>query len=132
MTIKSLIAAATLALGLAAALPATDARADIDIDIGFGAMGGGYNNGYRPGWDYSDYRPYQPRPYLYDYEDAWPEDEYVTCRQGRQIVRNYGFRSIKTENCRPPHYEYIGRRNGREFRIRMNTRGEINRITRIN
>lgn len=131
MNLKPLIAAAALALGLAIALPAADARADVDVDIdfGIGVIGGGY--GYRPGWDYGGYRPYRPQPYLYDYEDAYAEDGYVTCRQGRKILRNHGFRDIKAENCRPPHYEYIGRRKGREFLIRMNSRGEINRISRI-
>ncbi|MFM8747229.1 MAG: hypothetical protein ACKOED_11270 [Aestuariivirga sp.] len=131
MTLKSLIAAASVALGLAIALPAADARADVDVDIGFGVITGGYGYGYHPGWDYGGYRPYRPRPYLYDYEDAWADDAFVSCRQGRKILRNYGFRDIKTENCRAPHYEYIGWKKGREFLIRMNTRGEINRVSRI-
>jgi hypothetical protein len=133
MTFKSLIAAATLALGLAVALPAAESRADVDVDIGFGVgvVGGGYGYGHRPGWRPGGYAAYPVRPYLYDYEDAWAEDDYVTCRQGRKILRRYGFHDIKTENCRQPHYKYTGWRKGREFLIRMNSRGEVNRITRI-
>jgi hypothetical protein len=131
MTLKHLIAAAALALGLAAALPATDARADVDVDIGFGVgvIGGGY--GYRPGWGYGGYGGYRPRPQYYGYADDWYEEDYVTCRQGRKILYRFGYYDIETENCRAPNYKYIAWKKGRQFLIRVNTRGEINRISRV-
>ena len=133
MTFKSLIAAATLALGLAAALPATDARADVDVDIGFGVgvIGGGYGYGYRPGWDYGGYDGYRPRPHHYGYADDWYEEDYVTCRKAKKTLRRFGYYDIETENCRGPNYKYTAWKKGRQFLIRMNTRGEINRISRV-
>jgi hypothetical protein len=131
MTFKSLIAAATLALGLAAALPAADARADVDVDIGFGVIGGGYGYGYRPGWDYGGYHGYRPRPHYHGYQDGWYEEDYITCRQGRKILYRFGYYDIDTENCRAPNYKYKAWKKGRQFLIRMNTSGEISRISRI-
>jgi hypothetical protein len=133
MNTKSLFAAAAMALSLAVAMPATDARADVDIDIGlgFGVVDGYYGHGHRPGWYGGGYGYFPNRPYRYGYRDGWYEDDFVTCRQGRKILYRFGYYDIETANCRAPHYKYVAWKKGRQFMIRMNTSGEIARISRI-
>lgn len=141
MTARTLFAAAALALGFALTLPGAPARADVDVDIGIG-LGGGYvpaydgygeggygygNGGYGgyPGRGYGRYHDGHGRPYYQQ------DDIYVTCRMGRQMLRDFGFYQVKAENCRGPNYVYTGWRKGSRYLLRMNTAGEVNRVRRI-
>ena len=132
MNIKSLFAAAAMALSLAVAIPPADARADVDVDIGigFGVVDGYYGHGYRPGW-YGGYGFHPHRPYRHVYRDNWYDDGFISCRQGRKILYRYGYNDIEASNCRAPNYKYVAWKKGRQYLIRMNTRGDITRITRV-
>ena len=137
MIAKSLIAALALAAGLATALPAPEARADVDIDVAIGVGGYsppaygtydaydgyGYGHGYRRG-HVERYRHYDP----------YYRDEvilYVTCGEGRRILRREGFREVQASNCRGPNYRYTAWKRGKKFDIRLSASGEITRIRRV-
>lgn len=148
MIAKSLFAAAALAAGLAAALPVPAANADVGVTIGIGAAPGyyGYGNGYGGGY-YGGYNRYHhdgyyggngyPRGYGYGYgyqpRPYYQQDEigYISCGEGRDIVRRFGYRNVHTENCRAPNYVYTASRHGDRFEVRINVNGEINRVRRI-
>jgi len=132
MIAKSLIAALALAGSLASVFPATEAKADVDVDIAIGV--GGYDPAY-DGWYDEDYggRYYERRHYRPRHYDDYDEEVtvYISCGEGKRLLRRLGYRDVRTENCRAPNYRYEARRNGRWFEIRMDTSGDINRIRRV-
>lgn len=138
MTARSLLAAAALTASLALALPAAEARADVSVDIGIG-LGGGYvpaYDGYGEGGYGGPHGPYPGRGYG-RYDDGHgrayyqQDDVFITCGQGRLMLRDFGFYRVKAENCRGPNYVYTGWRKGARYMLRMTTAGEVNRVRRI-
>jgi len=135
---KPLIAALALAGSFAAVLAPTEARADVDVDVAIGVGGyypayddlDGYDRGYDEdyGERYYERRHYRPRHHYDDYEDV---AVYISCGEGKRLLRRLGYRDVRTENCRAPNYKYKARRNGHWFAIRMDTSGDINRIRRV-
>lgn len=46
----------------------------------------------------------------------------VSCGEGRAIMRDRGFRSVRTIECQGRTYTYLGRRDGRTFRVLLSAR----------
>lgn len=132
MIAKTLIAAFALAASLTAALPAAEARADVDLNVAIGV--GGY---YPPAYDaYDDYGYGHRRGYgeRYRHYEPYYEEEvivFISCGDGRRILRREGFRDVKASNCRGPNYRYTGWKRGKKFDVRMSTTGEITRLRRV-
>lgn len=131
MIAKSLFAAAALVMGLAATLPASEARADVDVDIGIGINGGynGWYGGYH-GW-YGGYYPRPVRPYHYRPAPHRPVNRYVTCNEGRQILYNRGYRNVNARDCHAPRYSFTAWRNGHQYLVRVTSQGAVNQVAVI-
>jgi hypothetical protein len=114
MFIKSMFAAAAVALALTAALPTEKAHAktDVDISVGIGFGGGYYGSGYGV------------------YEPVY-EAEYgsVNCSKARKIVRWNGFHGVKAIDCSAPSYKFSGWRGGQKYKIKVNSWGDITRVS---
>lgn len=125
MIIKSMFAMLAVAVSLTAVLPAekAEARTNFDINIGIGT-GAGY---FGPGYD----APVFPGPaYDDDHFEIVEDDDVISCREARNIVRLNGFRNISIIDCSGPNYRFAGWRNGHRFAIKVNGWGEITRIRR--
>lgn len=128
---KSLFAVAALAATMATTLPAAQAKADVDVSIGFGVAPyygydryDGYYDGYRDsGYGY-DFRYERHRRHSY-------EDDGISCREGRMIVIEAGFRDVRPVDCDGPGYRYTARRHGHKFVVRVNEDGDITRVRRV-
>ena len=127
-----------MAAGLAAAfsLSAPIAEAKVNVTIGIGQPGG---NCY---YNYDPYRcggyGYYPRPgYFvphpgYDYDDGDGYDDRVSCKEARWIVRERGFRDVRTADCGGKYHTFIARKKGGVFKIRVYSRdGRIHSIRSI-
>jgi hypothetical protein len=115
MLIKSIFAAATVALALTAALPTgtAEAKSNIDINVGIG-LGGFYGPAYGHGYYEPAYEPSQP---------------HVSCSKARKIVRWNGFKGVKALDCSAPSYKFTGWRHGQKYSIKVNSWGEITRVS---
>ena len=70
-----------------------------------------------------------PQPYWLSYGLVGPR---VSCGEGRAIVRDRGFRRVRTVECRGTTFTYKGRRHGDDFRILVNARtGRIADVDRV-
>lgn len=95
--------------------PATSqAGTDVDVSIGLG--------GY-PVQNYSGY-PVSHRPDYLDYDDDEYDDDYdyISCWQGRRIVRGYGFRYISVLRCGGEIYKYQAVKRYRPWILRVSAR----------
>ncbi|MGE4251792.1 MAG: hypothetical protein AB7F09_20580 [Parvibaculaceae bacterium] len=101
-----MVAAGGMAVLVALALQPADARADTRIGIGVGG-----------GW-YPD--PYEPRYPVYDPDDD--EYEYISCREGRRIVRDYGFYRVTPTRCGGSVYRYEAVKRDRLWSVRVSAR----------
>lgn len=127
LSLKTLFAAGALATLLGLGLPASDAKADVSVGIGLGVYppaagigwgGGYYDGGYEYGGGY--HRPRYP-----DY------DRYVSCRDGRRILWRSGYSGIEVRSCRGGFYRYTAWRNGKQFLMAVDSRGDVSRLRRI-
>lgn len=128
MILKSLFAAAAIAAAVTVAAPAPEARADIDVDIGIG-VGGFYPGYYGSGYVY-DYG------YGHGYGDGYgygyrPHRDVISCNKGRRIVDRSGFNRVRAIDCSLPGYRYTAWKNGRQFVVRVNGRGDIVNVRRV-
>ena len=126
LSLKTLFAAGAMALGLVAALPAPAANADVSVGIGFGVYpavpaDAGWNGGYDGGYE-GGYAPRRAYPVY---------DGYVTCRDGRRILSRSGYSAIEVQSCRHGYYRYTAWRNGKQFLMAVDARGDVNRLRRI-
>ena len=127
MITKTLIAAAAF-VAIAAGISAP-ANAKVNIDLFIGGYNPGYNPGYYepsyPVYDDDDYRP--RRDHDYDYEPAPVYQSYgISCEEGRDQVRDSGFRKVRAVNCSGKRYTYKARRNGNPYIVRVSRRsGDI-------
>lgn len=134
---KTIIAGFALLIAAFAFQPVEKAEAKVKVHIG---IGGGY--GYDPYYD----RGYRPRPRYYDPDPYYgggyyaPPPRYrprrvtrrLNCRQARRVLRNYGYRNIRTLNCRGKRYKFNAVKRGRWYRVRMNSRnGRLFGIRRL-
>ena len=121
-----------MAAGVAAAfsLSAPIAEAKVNVTIGIGQPGGycyynhdpfrcgGYGYYPRPGY-------FVPHP-DYDYGNR------VSCNEARWIVRERGFRDVRTADCGGKYHTFFGRKKGGTFRIKVYSRnGRIHSIRSI-
>jgi hypothetical protein len=128
MIAKSLIAAAALAATMTLALPAQEAKADVDVNIGIGFGGyvpGYHSDGYGYGYGYG-----AGHGYGYGYPSKKPYR--ISCSTGRRIVDNSGFNRVKAVDCSLPGYRYTAQKKGHRYMVRVNGRGNITGVTRIN
>ena len=82
--------------------------------------GNGFSGGIAIGEPYPErYPDYRERP-----RDWWDEDddeyEAITCREGRRIVRNEGFRRVEPVKCHGNVYRYRAIRRDRLWSVRVN------------
>lgn len=119
-----------MAAGLASAffLSAQVAEAKVNVTIGIGQPGG---------YCYYNYDPfrcggygYYPRPGFYDpYPDSYDR---VSCKEARWIVRERGFRDVRTASCGGKYHVFFGKKRGEIFRIKVYSRnGRIHSIRSI-
>ena len=118
------------------ALPATAAKADVAVGIGvgiyppvsagigWGGYEGGYEGGYGGGYE-GGYGGGYHRPRYPDY------DRYVSCRDGRRILWRSGYSGIEVRSCRGGFYRYTAWRNGKQFLMAVDARGDVSRLRRI-
>jgi hypothetical protein len=113
MITKSLIAAAVVAAAAATAAPA-NAKVDVDVYLGLG-------DGYGPGY----YAPTYP---VYGVH-ARPRAHHgygISCENGRDEVRDSGFRKVRAVDCSGRHFTYKARRHGDTFIVKVSRRnGDI-------
>lgn len=109
MIIKSLFAVAAVAATIATVAPA---QAKVNIGVYFG-------DGYNPG--YSDYPTYP----VYE-EPRYHRNYGISCEQGRELVRDEGFRKVRALSCEGRRYTYRARSHGDYFIIKVSRRdGDI-------
>ncbi len=121
MIAKTLIAAAAVAT-LATAVSAP-ANAKVNVDLYVGGFDPGY---YEPSYPVYD-APRRPRYNDYDYEPAPVYQRYgISCEEGRDYVRDSGFRKVRAINCGGKRFTYKARRDGNPYIVRVSRRnGEI-------
>jgi hypothetical protein len=96
----------TAALSVPLALSAAPASADdVDVDVRFGVGAPSYGYGV-----YGDgsYRPYHRRK--------------LSCWRARQLVRDHGFRRVRTIECSGRVYTFRGIRRGHPVIIKVDAR----------
>lgn len=105
-----MVAAGGMALLAALAVQPVDAKADTRIGIG---VGGGW---YPPA--------YEPRYPVYDPDDEDDDEDYgyVSCREGRRIVRDYGFHRVTPTRCGGSVYRYEAVKRDRVWSVRLSAR----------
>jgi hypothetical protein len=117
--IKSLFAAAAVAaIAMTASAPAEAKKLDLDVYLGVGTPG--Y---YDPG--YSVYEEPRHRRYRPRYEEE-PRDYGISCDEGREQVRDSGFRKVRALSCDGRRYTYRARKHGTPYIVKVSRRsGEI-------
>ena len=123
--------------------PVEKAEAKVRVHIGIGGPGGYYGGPYYGGGYQPYYRPryYAPRPYYGGYNPR--RHRYaptyrprrvgrLNCRQARRVVRNRGYRNIRSIDCRGRRFTFHAIKRGRWYRVRMNSRnGRLFGIRRL-
>ena len=103
-----MVAAGGLALLAAWGLQPVDAKADTTIGIGVGG-------GWYPG-------PYEPGYPAYDPGDDDDDYDYISCREGRRILRDYGFYRVRPTRCGGEVYRYEAVKRDRVWSVRVSAR----------
>lgn len=141
MFVKSLIAVAAVASAVSFASSAAKADTSVSIGLGFGGFDSGYGYsgyGYND-YGYNDYPVYQPRYRHHGYNDynnyssvydAPQYDSGVSCDEGRNAVREAGFRNVRAYDCSAPTYGYKATRRGETFRVKVSYSGDIISVRR--
>jgi hypothetical protein len=113
MIVKSLIAAAAVAaVAATASAPAQAKKLDLDVYLGVGNPG--YYEPSYPIYDEPEYRPVRPR-----YSG-------ISCEEGRDNVRDEGFRKVRAIDCGGRRYTYRARQNGNPYIVKVSRRsGQI-------
>jgi hypothetical protein len=142
MIAKSLIAAAAAVAGSALAFTAdASAKTNWDIHIGLGApVYPVYEEPIyiapppvyvRPHVVYQNYEPiYEPRRYVRRYRDV-EYREGMSCRGGRSVVREAGFRDVEAYDCSAPTFGYSAWKHGDLFKVRVTSSGDIVSVRQI-
>ena len=126
-----------MAAGLAAAFSLSPqvAEAKVKVTIGIGQPGGYCYYNYDPfrcgGYGYYP-RPgyFVPHP-GYGYRRLRYGDR-VSCKEARWIVRERGFRDVRTTDCGGKFHAFIAKKRGGNFRIKVYSRnGRIHSIRSI-
>lgn len=118
MSVRKLVRPTLLAIALAATAATATTAAKADVDVFFGLGGGpgwsGHGHGYGPGY-YDD--PGFDRPYYRPYDRFR-----ISCWEGRDSVREAGFRNVRAIDCNGSRYSYEARRRGDSFIVSVNSR----------
>jgi hypothetical protein len=120
MIMKTLFAAAAVsALAVGVSAPA---NAKVKVDVYLGGYAPDYPGYYEPA--YPVYQPApRPRHHYPRYDDEADYDNYgISCEEGRDQVRDSGFRKVRALDCDGPRYSYRARRNGETFVVRVSSR----------
>jgi hypothetical protein len=108
------LAAGGIALLAAFFIQPSVSQAGTDVDVSVGA--GGYP---------AQYYPYHPvyHPGYPDYDDDDEDDyDYISCGQGRRIIRSHGFRDVRVLRCGGDVYRYRAIRRHRPLIVRLSAR----------
>lgn len=121
---KGTLAAGVVAATMAAFAGAADAKTNVQIGIGIGVPGWGNDRCY---WEFDDRycdRGYRPSGFIEPPRYYDPPRGYgrVSCREARQIVREEGFRRVRTESCGGKYHRFIGFQDGEPYLIRVRSR----------
>ncbi len=125
---KSLITASAIATAAVALAPAeASAKTNWDIHLGLGIPA--YPVYEEPAYVYRPAPVYRrQRVYVEDYDYV---DREMSCRSGKQIVRDAGFRGVDAYDCSAPTYGYTAWKHGDYFKVRVNYSGDIVSVRRI-
>lgn len=104
-----MVAAGGIALLAALAAQPGDAKAGTHIGIGLGIGGGGWAPA-----------PYEPSYPVYDPDDE--DDDYISCGEGRRIVRDYGFYRVRPTRCGGSVYRYEAVKRDRLWSVKVSAR----------
>ena len=121
-----------IAVGVAAAfsLSAQVAEAKVKVVIGIGEPGGYCYYNYDP-FRCGNYG-YYPRPGYFVPHPGYGYEDRVSCSEARWIVRDRGFRDVRTTDCGGKYHTFIGKKKGGIFRIKVYSRnGRIHSIRSI-
>lgn len=110
MLARKLVRSALVAAAFAAVTTAAKADVDVYFGLGGGPGRGGHGYGFGPGY-YDD--PGFDRPY-YRFR--------ISCWEGRDSVREAGFRNVRAIDCNGSRYSYEARRRGNSFIVSVNSR----------
>lgn len=82
----------------------------------------GTSVGIAIGEPYPGYEPY-PRYHPYPTPDYYEDDEQdqISCREGRQIVRDMAFRQVRPVKCEGSIYRYRALKRGRPWLVRVDS-----------
>jgi hypothetical protein len=110
MITKTLIAAAAVsAIAFGAASPA---NAKVNVDLYLGGLGPGY---YEPAYPVYEEPRYEHRRPRYEYSG-------ISCEDGRDLVRDSGFRKVRAIDCDGKRYSYKARQHGDTFIVKVSRR----------
>lgn len=96
------------------ALQPAAAKADTEISIGVG-------DGRAPVQYYRDYPVYDPGYPDYDDDEGY-DDDYLSCSEGRRIVRQEGFRQVRATRCGGEIYRYQAVKRYQLWSVRVSAR----------
>ncbi len=110
---KKLLFVATAALAVATVTLPVQAGTSVGIAIG------------EPYPVYDHYPSYDPSPGYHpypDYDDEEDdEDDQISCSEGRQIVRNRGFRQVRPVKCVGSIFKYRALKRGTSWSVRVDS-----------
>lgn len=103
---RTIVAGGALLLATFALAPQA-AQAGTHVGIGIGVGGGWGPSQYYP--DYSD-------------DEGYDDGSYISCGEGRQILRDYGFRRIRPVRCGGEVYRYEAFKRYRLWTVKVSAR----------
>ncbi len=133
MALKRTIAAGVMTAALAFMPEAAAAKTKFHVGISGGSdwcfhhpysascrYGHGYGYGYyQPPIGY--YRP--PIDYYYTPYYLPPRHSYrISCGEAREIVKDHGYRKVRTRNCGGPTSSFVGLKRGHLWLVKVSTR----------
>lgn len=136
MTLKGVAAAGLVALSMALAPQAAEAKTKVYVGIGTGFYGPGWNDCWGrphiycgPHYYYPRYRPY----YFYEPDNYYYRKPYsyrrLSCVAARNMVRNRGYRNVVARDCTGTVYSFRAVRAG--HRVIVNVSAQTGRITSV-
>lgn len=94
-------------------LAAVATMAVVTASIPVAHAGNGFSFGVHVGEQYPGYEEYPPT------DPDWEDQEPISCLEGRQIVRDQGYRRIEPVKCEGNTYPYRAFRRGNVWVVRV-------------
>ena len=120
---RKILMAASLATAFSLSTHAAEAKVKVFLGVGGPDYCYRYYNPVRCGGGYGYYPDpgfYDPYPGFYDpYPDFYDR---VSCNEARWIVRERGFRDVRTTSCGGKFHAFIAKKRGGIFRIKVYSR----------